>query len=557
MIVRIGLLVLLLLAAALPAHALTGWGADVNTGDGAPLMESVRADLVAIVHASEADRPALIRDFAEKKAPAAIEAVKRFRNPELKALFRELLKNPDWKIKHRALHALEYYNDTASIPAAWALLEDKEPRLVEKAAIFLLKVWDAGAAKDVAGGKAGEALGVIWSKQEDTQVRGALDALIKRVAGKLVPDKVSTEVVVKLDDGLLLTPFLDGMDKVKAAAPDYVAKPNMRTGGASASTLPPATRWAWPLLTWGKEEVNGSLQPFANLRQNNTIYHTGQDVGCCFDGAGYYAVAEGIFKMVHTGSDMGTLIVVEHNAADSGLECALTMHGGDTVFVKTGDKVACGQLLGTMGLSYSIENGGHFAHLHFGMYPGAFVATHNYGYSAVSKGLADWHDPSKWLADAIDRTSPLVRIKAPGALGDLLSKEEYGKAYAETCKGVDPVNMRVGADIKDAVPVALKKCEARRDAGFPTDALAKLKKWVGVFKNVPGQDTLDAAAKDWEKDAAFKKAVAGEKDIAALEGQLTAKKATAEEAALAWLALKKKYEGTCLEGRLKEEAAGR
>jgi murein DD-endopeptidase MepM/ murein hydrolase activator NlpD len=536
-------IVLAVLAAALPARALTGWGADVNTGDGGPLVESVRGDLAAIVKASEADRPGLIKAYAEKKAPAAIEAVKRFRNPELKALFRELLKNPDWKIRHRALHALEYYGDVTAIPEAWALLEDKEARLREKAAIFLIKTWDAGAAKGVGGGKPADALKVLQDKEEDEEVRACFAALQLRISGKLAPDKVSTEYVRKLDDGLMLTPFLDGMDKVKSAAPDYAAKPNARQGGASASTLPAAARWVWPLLNWGKEEVNGSLQPFANLRQNGTVYHTGQDVGCCFDGAGYYAVADGIVKLVHTGSDMGTLIVVEHNAGDA-VECALYMHGGDTVFVKTGDKVTCGQLIGTMGLSYSIENGGHFAHLHFGLYPGAFSLTHNYGYKQVSAGLADWHDPAKWLAERIAATKPLV---------DGVAGEDYGKAYA----GAKDRNAELAKRIEDAVPEALKRCEARRDAGYPADALAKLKKWAAAFKSVPGQDKLDAAAKDWEKDASFKKALAGEKDIAALEAQLAAKKATAEEAATAWAALQKKYEGTCLDGRLKEKAAGK
>lgn len=531
------------LASLLPAHALTGWGGDVNTGDGGPLVESVRAELAAIVKAPEAERGKLIAAFLAKTGVEKIEAVKRFRNPELKALFRELLRNADWKMKHRALHVLEHYGDATAIPEAWALLEDTEARLREKAAIFLIKTWDAAAGKGVGGGKPADALKALLDAEGDEHVRACLAALQLRIAGKLAPDKVSTEVVRKLDDGLMLTPFLDGMDKVKSAAPDYVAKPNARQGGASASTLPVAARWVWPLGGWGNEVVNGSLQPFANLRQNGTVHHTGQDVGCCFDGAGYYAIADGIVKLVHTGSDMGTLLVVEHNAGDAP-ECAVYMHGGDTVFVKAGDKVACGQLIATMGLSYSIENGGHFAHLHFGLYPGAFSLTHNYGYKPVSAGLADWHDPSKWLAERIAATKPLV---------DGVAGEDYGKAWA----GAKDKNPELAKRIEDAVGEAQKRAEARRDAGYPTDALARLKKWTAAFKGVPGAEKLGAAAKAWEADAAFKKAVTGEKDIAALEGQLAAKKPAAEEAAKAWEALRKKYEGTCLEGRLKVKAEGK
>ncbi|MBI2921221.1 MAG: peptidoglycan DD-metalloendopeptidase family protein [Planctomycetes bacterium] len=536
----------LLLLTSIVANA-GGWGADVNSGAGGPLVEGVRGDLAAIVRAPEAERAALAKAYAAKKGAENIEAVKRFRNPELKPLFLELLRQDDWKTKHRALHVLEYYGEAAALPDAWALLEHPQARLREKAAIFCLKVWDPARAKGVAGGKPAEALAGLAAKEEDFHVRMCLDALAKRIAGRLAPEKVSTEFTVTGLDALVLTPFLDGSDKLPTVAPGYTAKPVPRQGGGSASSLPAAARWAYPILGWGKEEVQGTLQPFANLRQNGTVYHTGQDVGCSLDGAGYYAIADGVVKFVHTGSDMGTLIVVEHNTGDGDLANALYMHGGDTVFVKAGDKVACGQLLGAMGLSYSIENGGHFAHLHFGLYPGPFNATHNFGYRAVSAGLGDWHDPAKWLPERIERTRPLVSARAAGVLGDLLEREEYGKAHAEATKAGEG---KIAGEIEAAAGEALKRAEARRDAGYPRDALDGLKKWAGRFKGVPGGEKLDEAAKGWEKDAAFKKALAGEKEILGLEAQLAAKKATPEQAKGAWEGVLKKYGDTVLKGRI-------
>ncbi len=96
---------------AVPAFgADAGWGKDINAGAGPELVESVRADLVAIVKASEAKRVPLIEAFAESpKASAAIEAVKRFRNPELRGLFLALSASEDWKLRHRALTALDQY----------------------------------------------------------------------------------------------------------------------------------------------------------------------------------------------------------------------------------------------------------------------------------------------------------------------------------------------------------------------------------------------------------------------------------------------------------------
>ena len=89
------------------------WGNDINAGDGPALAEAVAGDLAAIVAASDDARPAVIAEFVEKRAPVTIEAVKRFRNPELRDLFRALLATDDWKLQHRALLALEHYEDKA------------------------------------------------------------------------------------------------------------------------------------------------------------------------------------------------------------------------------------------------------------------------------------------------------------------------------------------------------------------------------------------------------------------------------------------------------------
>jgi murein DD-endopeptidase MepM/ murein hydrolase activator NlpD len=103
---------------------------------------------------------------------------------------------------------------------------------------------------------------------------------------------------------------------------------------------------------------------------------------------------------------MGTLLVVEHHRAAKELVNAVYMHGGLQVFVEAGEKVTAGQLLGTQGLSFSIENGGHFAHLHLGLYPGPFSLTHNYGYKPASAGLDDWLDPAKVLPEWIAANPP-------------------------------------------------------------------------------------------------------------------------------------------------------
>jgi murein DD-endopeptidase MepM/ murein hydrolase activator NlpD len=383
-----------------------GWGSDINSGAGTKLVNAARADVAAIVKAAPAERARLAAELAQKHGIEWIEALKRFRNPELIELERALLEQTDWRVQHRALLLAEKLGDVGVLPLAWRRLESETPRLRERAAITCLLLWDAKSAKSVAGGRAKESLAALAAKEQDEHVKQALAALQRRIDGKLAPRQVSDEHLVTLPEGLKLVPFLEGMDHLAEVAPGVTLKPDGSPGGASASTLPVVSKWMTPLLGLGQEEVPGvSLQPFANPRQNGTVFHTGHDVGACLDGAGLYAIADGVVRFVHTGSDMGTLFVVEHHLSKKELVNAVYMHGGTTVFVAVGDKVACGQLLGTMGVGFSIENGGHFAHLHFGLYPGAFNVLHDYGYKPAAQGLDDWLDPAKVLPQWIAATS--------------------------------------------------------------------------------------------------------------------------------------------------------
>lgn len=388
-------------ALAAPAASSGGWGADVDGKAAQKLIESVQPDLLALVKAPPAERPELAKKIAAKHGASACEALKRFRDPALIELVKALLDDPDWHVRHRALFLADGLGDPAVVPLAWPLLTHEQARMREKAALTCLLLWDPKRAKDVAGGKAKEELAARITAESDSHVRSALHALEQRIAGRLEPHRLVKEVTVKLPDGLQIAPFLDNMQTLATVAPGVKLTPTGSPGGSSADKLPPAPRWCAPLVEWGKEEVPGlGLQPFANPRENGVV-HTGLDTGGCLDGAGLYALADGIVRFIYAGSDMGTLIVVEHHRTKKELVNALYMHCGPVVFVETGARVVAGQLLGTMGLGYSIENGGHFAHLHLGLYPGPFQLTHNYGYKPAKDGLADWLDPAKALKEWI------------------------------------------------------------------------------------------------------------------------------------------------------------
>jgi len=480
--------ILLLVSVAVGAGPV-GWGGDINAGTGPKLIEGVRPALASIV-SGQGDVAAFVAD----RGLPDIEAVKRFRNPELEPLFHALLDHPDWRVRHRALYALEYYGNPDVVETAWALATHEVPRMREKAVLTVLKLW-AGrpAARDVAARLAAET---------DSHVRACLEALFLRAKKKLTVERVYEEFVRKDPDGLMLTPFISGMAAVLRKAPGFTAKPVMRGGGGKASKGGASRAWTSPILGWGKEEVKGtSLQPFANLRGNGSIYHLGQDVGACLDGAGYYAIADGVVRLVSSGTDMGTLIVTQHSTDGRALINAVYMHGGDTVYVKAGQKVRCGQLLGTMGMGYSIENGGHYAHLHFGLYPGTYSDTHNYGYRAVKAGLTDWYDPETFLPLWIDRTAPLVadlpaRTKANGKVLDAIAAGDLGKAWKAIDRLKDEAERRrLSRKLTEAIDVILARAAAQRKAGHDEWAKKFLKRQAKKTKGIPGAERIGEALK--------------------------------------------------------------
>lgn len=535
------------------------WGNDINPGEGPKMIAEIQGDLLKIIQAPEAERRERVAGFLKRGGKYTVEALKRFRNPELVVLFRTLLDHSDWHIQHRGLFALEYVGDATVLDRAWLFLRHPERRIREKAAITCIKRWDDRPAPDD--------IDVLIHDEHDVHVRRCLEALKSRIAGTLHVEQVSDEYVHTLENGLMLAPFLRGMNGVAKAAPGYRARPDTRTGKGSASRLPPADRFAYPLLGYGEEEVPlTEIEPFANLRQDGTVYHVGQDVGACLDGSGFYAPAAGVVKLVHTGSDLGTLVVVEHHLPGGRLVNGVYMHGGDTVFVKAGDVVECGQLLGTIGMGFSIENGGHFAHLHYGLYPGPFDARHNYSCKPVSAGLADWYDPADFLPNWIERTKPVVVDLFPPspALASAVrkaNKGDYGRAFTEAMKLRGRAQRRSDAwadadEVVQAVRQAprngLRRAEALVDGGYPKDAVAFLGALLSACKGMPGVENIEKTLREWKTRASFQLAIKGQPKVETAEKKALKERDPAKVRAM-WQKLLDKYGRTCLEARIREQ----
>lgn len=382
--------------AASPAPS--AWGSDVNRGAGPELIDAVDGELAALLKLKPDARAKRAAELAGKRAAAAIEGWKRFRNPELIPLARACLDHADWHVVHRALHWLVALDDRASLPRALERFDHPQPLLRERALLAAIDLWDDALAATTLGGDPLPRLFVRRERESDLHLRAVLDALIGRVDGTRPPRRLAAEPVQTRKDGLVWTPFLSGASQIPTIALDRPLVPTWQQE-SGACDLAPTARCGWPLLQWGREEVpHIVLQPFGKPRREGALFHTGSDVGACRDGSGLYALADGVVRLVDSGGTAGTRFVVEFRPAGGDAAAttvnAVYMHASARVFVAAGDRIVCHQLLGTMGDSFSFENGGHFAHLHLGLYPGPFDPNHNHGYQPASDGLADWLDPA-------------------------------------------------------------------------------------------------------------------------------------------------------------------
>ncbi|MHC4960002.1 MAG: HEAT repeat domain-containing protein [Planctomycetota bacterium] len=444
------------------------WGADLEPGVGPRLIEMARQDL----------------DRAFNKPETFIEALKRFREPELKGAFLALLEHDNWRIRHRALLALAGYGDPDAIKPAWALLEHPNARLREMAAITCLRLWTPDT----------EAPGKLDPDAErDFHVRQCLLALCARTAVR--------RVYAEPAGGWI----------------PFVTEPGLPQGsvGTTKPQRPdPPRRWCHPLLGWGQEEV-----PDAGLR------------GACLDGAGIYAVTEGVVRAVVRGAK-GTSVVVLHKDAISTYS-----HAGSVVFVAEGQRVACGQLLATLGMGYSAENGGVPAQLGFTLDRG-------------EKFLDLW---VAWTTPLVDGLPPMdLPARA------LLDKGQYAAAHAAAAKVRESEEPGSEAYVDAALIVskleelpnaAVRRAEAMRDAGYPAAALALLRDLVARCGKLPGAEALAEAAKALKKDHG--KALRGDARIEITRQRVA--KLKPDRARAAWEALLKQYADTVLAARIKGE----
>lgn len=317
-------------------------------------LEAMDAKVAAVANAKD--------DAAKKKlavalAPLAetdIECLIRYREPALAPAFVEILaKSKKWFTRTRAIYALKMIGDASVVPALTTALDDKDSMVREAA---------ANALGHLGGDAAKAALEKRKPAETEPYVTATIDAAIATSQKRPYEGR---------SDGKVWQESLVGPAGAKRVEWAWVQKgsPLFNDYLADAVELEPATKFVFPVQRYKEDLFAGYPRNSFGAGGN----HGGEDHAWFREGSSYYAIADGVVRMVQgAGGDWGFLVLVEIPLADGRYVCAVYGHSAFDVLVKPGDHVTCGQRLATQGLSCAVENGGYGSHLHFGLGDGPF-----------------------------------------------------------------------------------------------------------------------------------------------------------------------------------------
>ena len=144
--------------------------------------------------------------------------------------------------------------------------------------------------------------------------------------------------------------------------------------GATATTLVPPMR----------DYFDSGRSSYGNIQEQSDgtfdgLVHVGEDLGWYRDHKTVVAIADGLVRHVSCQWSWGFMVIIEHCDACGERFCSLYAHLGPFVCVVPGEQVSAGQKIGSIGRSFAWENGGYFAHLHFGIHRGWYWQVYRSG----------------------------------------------------------------------------------------------------------------------------------------------------------------------------------
>lgn len=318
-------------------------GASTRREEFAGRQAEIDPEIRRLTGAPENEQAAIGREIAQRFGrDQRIENLIRYREPAMAHVFAPLLADDRWSIRARALYGLKMTGGPGAVEAALGALRDPDFRVREQA---------AGCLGHIAG-ELPEGFDELLAAEKDPWVAASLEAARKTIlAGR--PYRPWEE-------------SLEGPAGARRVAWAWTVQGSPSFTRYDARTLesPEATGWDWP-ISWYE---GGLFVPFPRASFGGSAGHAGEDMAWFREGAGVYAVADGLVRLVQgAGGNWGFLVVLEHREPDGSYVSSVYGHLAFDILVAPGETVRRGRKLGTVGLSCSVENGGYGAHLHFGL----------------------------------------------------------------------------------------------------------------------------------------------------------------------------------------------
>jgi murein DD-endopeptidase MepM/ murein hydrolase activator NlpD len=341
----------------------TGWSRDPTVGSCtqkgpfAKRQQQVDVFVRKLTAASSEKRKAsLASSMAKKFGTSAIENLIRYREPDMKLVFLRLLKHKKWPVRARALYGLKMVGDVSSVDAIGASLKDKDPRVREMA---------ANALSHMGGEKGKEILQARKAEEKEAHVPASVEAARQVLEGGEKPYD-------EYKRGKVWKETLTGPEGARRVEWVWVKKGEklFNDYDARAPEPPVAEAFVYPVSEY-KTDLFCRAYPRRSFAANGN--HAGEDCAWFREGCSYYAIADGVTRMVQgAGGDWGFLVILEHKLPSGDFIVSVYGHAGWDVLVRPGDPVKKGQKIATQGLSCSVENGGYGSHIHFGIGDGPF-----------------------------------------------------------------------------------------------------------------------------------------------------------------------------------------
>ncbi|MDQ7779365.1 MAG: HEAT repeat domain-containing protein, partial [Planctomycetota bacterium] len=360
---------------------------------------------------TDEDRQKLEDQIATDYGEKGIECLIRYREPKLIPLFSRLASHEQWYVRRLAVWALERNGAISEIEKVAVMLDDENRLVRETAALCLCALYTRAEkyGKEIPqtpeNSKIAKKLGSIKQrhvaalkekvgKEETAYVKAAFEAALFGMTKK-PPERIHEE---QLNGKVAPRRIPHGET---GALQKFITDKYTKEGGGKCG---PSKTWGYPVSVYPKEILTGLIsdKPLITLTAKANSLHFGHDCGWYCEGAGVYAIGDGVVRMVKQGADWGGLVVVEHQCEDKTYVNALYGHCGMWVFAPAGTVVKKGQLLAVMGLSFSPENGGHGAHSHFGMFQGKFQATMCFGRGGAGSSTKGWLIPAEFLGPKVE-----------------------------------------------------------------------------------------------------------------------------------------------------------